>query len=300
MEPFAGFEPQIGEIQALRTFRVGPGGVLYPLFSDVGWAPGANTARCNLAMPFNGSRPFQGPRAFPARQGEGAQPREHDTPEPECSCGYYAYASESAASEYPNARHVLGVVSCWGRVVAGTRGIRAQHARLEAIWMSATVPPELAAAVGARYGHAAVYSDKQRMLAEHPPTVLDCYEPDGPERDARRRGVRAAVAAGLVLGLLPSAWLTSNLDLLVAWWAAFALSVGGALISGRRSGVAAHRRAMQCGALAMWLLAPFGGAAGTFLLRLPMIQLAALLNVQRRVLAREATRFPARIANSDP
>jgi hypothetical protein len=166
--------------------------------------------------------------------------------------------------------------------------------------MSATVPPELAAAVGARYEHAAVYSDKQLMLAEHPPSVLDCYEPDGPERETRRQGIRAAVVAGLVLGLVPSAWLTSNLDLEVAWWAAFALSVSGALISARRAGVAAHRRAMQYGALAMWLLAPFGGAAGTVLLRLPMIQLAALFNAQRRILAREATRFPARITTGDP
>jgi hypothetical protein len=288
VEPFAGFEPQIGEIRAVRTFRIGPRGVLYPLFSDLGWAVGTNTARCNLAA-----------QVHPWHV-DALEPEDHQVPEPDCSCGYYAYASEFAASEYPNAQHVLAVVSCWGRVIAGTRGIRAQHARLEAIWMSMTVPPELAAEVTARYEDASVYSDRQLMLTEHPPTVVDCYELDGPERAARRRVVRAAGVAGLALGLVPSARLTSNLDLLVAWWAGLVLSVAGAVLSQRRGGVAAHRRAMQLGALAMWLLAPFGGAAGIFLLRLPMIQLAALINAQRRILVREATRFPARIANTDP
>ena len=34
MDAFAGFEPQVGEIRAVRSFRVGPDGTLYPLFSD--------------------------------------------------------------------------------------------------------------------------------------------------------------------------------------------------------------------------------------------------------------------------
>ena len=43
METYAGFEPQIGEIRALRTFRIGPDGKLYPLYSDTAWVDGTNT-----------------------------------------------------------------------------------------------------------------------------------------------------------------------------------------------------------------------------------------------------------------
>jgi hypothetical protein len=58
----------------------------------------------------------------------------------------------------------------------------------------------------------------------------------------------------------------------------------------------AKRRLIQSCALGLWLLSPFGGPAGTFLLRLPLLQLAALMHAQRRLLARESNRFPARIA----
>jgi hypothetical protein len=275
MEPYAGFEPQVGEIRALRTFRIGPNGLLYPLFTDAAWSAGTNTARCNLG---------------------GA----HASPEPDCTCGYYAYASDSAAGEYPNAHHVLAVVACWGRVIAGTRGIRAEHARVEAVWMSEKVPTELADTVAECYPAAAVYTDKQLMLTEHPPTQLDCYELADSGRATRRRGVRVAVVAAIGLGLLPHTWLAGNLDLLVAWLLELTGFLIAATYSYRRHGVAAKRRAMQSFALVLWLLSPFGGAAGTFLLRVPMMQLAFLIMAQRRALSLEASRFPARIATLGP
>jgi hypothetical protein len=48
-------------------------------------------------------------------------------------------------------------------------------------------------------------------------------------------------------------------------------------------------------AVALWLLAPFAGAVGVLLLRLPLIQIAALLFVQRVLLARAASTFPAEV-----
>ena len=46
--PDAGqFEPQLGEIRAVRTFRVGPGGLLFPLFSRRPWVDGDNEAACH-------------------------------------------------------------------------------------------------------------------------------------------------------------------------------------------------------------------------------------------------------------
>src|SRR5882762_5927320 len=112
MEAFSGFEPQVGEIRALRTFRIGRDGGLYPLFSDVRWAAHANTARCRSP-------------------GMGRDETDHLVVEPGCTCGFYAYADEQTAAEYPHSRHVLAVVACWGRIIAGTRGLRSQYTRVE-------------------------------------------------------------------------------------------------------------------------------------------------------------------------
>src|SRR5690242_10479173 len=149
MEPYAGFEPQVGEIRAVRTFRIGAGGWLYPLFGTTKWTDGPNTARCRHRPP------------DPANA--------HDAPDPDCACGFYAYGDDVAAAEYAHARHVLAVVSCWGRVIAGTRGVRAEHARIDGLWMSPAVPAELAAAVGVNYPGSRIYADRATLLRECPP-----------------------------------------------------------------------------------------------------------------------------------
>ena len=278
MEAYAGFEPRIGEIRALRTFRIGPGGVLYPLFSSTSWSDGTNTARCHAG----------------AASDESA---EHRAPEPDCTCGFYAYAGEAGAAEYPNARHVLAVVACWGRIIAGTRGIRAEHGRVEAIWMSDTVPPDLAAQVVSRYPCVAPYSDKLAMLAAHPPTVLESYEIEAPrERATKRVALRLAIVVALIVGVLPPHWLGSNQDARIVWAAELCFFlVGVAVLRRKRTDIAARRRMVLFAAVALWLVAPFAGAVGVILLRLPLIQIAALMMIQRAVLARAASVFPAEV-----
>ena len=176
MDAFAGFEPQVGEIRAVRSFRVGPDGTLYPLFSDQAWVDGANTARCRVTP----------------------DDPDHGAPDPECTCGFYAYASARAADEYPHARHVLAVIACWGRVIAGSRGIRAEKARIEAIWMSPKVPEYLRRAVTARYPTAVVEPDVDQLLVDHPPSELSCYDPQ-PPREPRARQIATRVAVGVAL-----------------------------------------------------------------------------------------------------
>ena len=282
MDAYDGMDLQVGEIRAVRTFRIGPGGTLYPLFSDSPWLEGANTARCRLAPPLGVDV-------------SGWEP--HTAPEPDCTCGYYAYGSEEAALEYAFARHVLAVISCWGHVVAGTRGIRAQHARVEAIWMSETVPADLAAMVRSQYPSVEVFADKASMLAAYPPSTLECYVAEPPrDRLAKRVALRIAVGTALVVGLLPPHWLSSNSNARLVWAAELAFFVLAALVlRRRRTDFHARRRALLFFALALWLIAPFAGVAGTLLLRLPLMQLAALTAVQRRLIAQEATRFPATV-----
>ncbi len=137
MDSYGGFEPQVGQIRALRTFRIGPDGALYPLFSNEPWQDGSNTARC---------------------LGKDRPP--HPSPAPDCTCGFYAYGAEQWVSDHPHSRHVLAVVACWGRIIAGTRGLRAEHCRIEALWLSAAVPADLAARVHLHHPSVAVHRDR--------------------------------------------------------------------------------------------------------------------------------------------
>jgi hypothetical protein len=282
MEDYAGFEPQVGEIRALRTFRIGPDSGLYPLYSDTAWIEGKNTASCNVLSAVSGDH-FETAR--------------HAAPDPACTCGYYAYASESAAAERPHAQHVLAVVACWGKVIAGTRGIRAEHARVEALWMSATVPGDLASSVAARYPTTTVYSDQAAMLAEHPPTVLECYEPDEPGPSRKSLAMRLAIVAALVIGSLPAGWIWQQQYLRLIWAAEVCLFVAAAVILRRtRRDIRAPATTLLYLGLTVWLVAPFAGSAGLVLLRLPLVQITTLGLLQRTHLNREARRFPARIA----
>jgi hypothetical protein len=275
MDPYAGFEPSVGEIAAVRTFRIGRGGTLCPLFSDEAWEDGANEARCRNVPP--------GAVAL------------HPAPDPGCTCGFYAYGSE-AAVEYRHERHVLAVVSFWGRVIAGTRGLRAEHGRVEALWLSETVPAELAARVARRYPSVALYRDRAAMLAEHPPTPLDCYEPmPAARRPWSGRWWSAAALSLAVASTLPADWLGG---VAVAQWtdgvAFFLLMIAAVALGWRRpDDPAVPRRRLFLFAVALWTVAPFGGTLGVLFLRLPLLEVAVLTAVQWARVVRAARRFPA-------
>jgi hypothetical protein len=278
MEPYAGFEPAVGEIRALRTFRVGPGGHLYSLFSDAPWREGENSADCRL-------------RAADSL-------RQHPAPDPDCTCGFYAYGSAASAEEYPHARHVLGVVACWGRVIAGTRGLRAEHGRVEALWFSETVPADLVELVRGCYPSAAVFRDRAALLTEHPPTRLDCYDPEAQPRPIPgKRLLPVAALAAVVVGALPADWLGGPHPAAVVWSsiaAAFllvALMVGGR----RRADPSAHRQRIIAVGVVVWIMAAFLGFSGLLLLRLPLLEVGAVAVLQRRRFMRAATQFPAPI-----
>jgi hypothetical protein len=286
VEDYAGFEPQIGEIRALRTFRIGPGGILYPLFSDTPWADGSNTARCNM----------------PPTTDEPVGARSHAAPEPDCTCGYYAYAAETGAAEHPHARYVLAVVACWGKVIAGTRGIRAQHARIEALWMGDTVPSGLANTVATRYPATTIYSDKAAMLGEHPPTPLDCYEIDIPRDHPRSKlGLRVAIVLALAVGSLPGRWIWQHQNVRLIWAGEVCFFIAAVVILRlTRTDMRARAAMLLYAGVTMWLIAPFAGTAGVLLLRLPLLQIATFGLIQRNHINREAKRFPARITRPEP
>jgi hypothetical protein len=253
MDAFSGTEPLVGEIVGLRTFRIDDSGLLLPLYSHGAWYDGANTAEC---APPTGHHPR----------------RPHAVPDPDCECGFYAYGSAAVAARNRNSRYVQAVVSCWGGVVAGTKGFRAEHARIDALWIGPSAPPWLRKRVAARYPSARLYANASAMLAEHPPTSLDCYR----EAGARRRvpAVAAVVGGGalLALGLLPMQTLHASGALWNLWLVIVGLiaALTGWLLLGTHD--AGHfAAAFVVAGLLAWLLAPLFGLTG-WLLRVPVLR----------------------------
>lgn len=254
MPPFAGSEPLVGEVVGLRTFRVDESGLLLPLYSTLSWYDGPNTATC---APPTGERPRS----------------DHLVPAPDCECGFYAYGTEQAARQNRHMRYVQAVVSCWGDVVAGTHGVRAQYARIDAIWLHPNVPSWARHRVATRYPSARIYADRAAMLAEHPLSRLDCYD-DAPA-PRNRFGPPWLWLAGLLtlaLGALPSGTLHAATVLWWAWLSISALlaaSAGWLLVGAQTAG---HRAAalLALGVLG-WVLSPVFGWPG-WLLRLPLLR----------------------------
>jgi hypothetical protein len=250
---FSGTELLVGEIVGLRTFRIDDCGLLLPLYSDGAWYDGTNTAVC---APPTGHHP-RGPHAVPAD---------------DCECGFYAYGTAAAAARNRHTRYVQAVVSCWGGVVAGTRGVRAEHARIDALWISPDAPDWLRKRVAVRYPSARLYAAESAMLAEHPLTELACYRTPTHRRVGPFLGAALLGALVLALGLLPFEMLHASVALWATWvlaTAATALTTVWLLLGHHGAG---HLAAafVVAGVLA-WLLAPAFGLSG-WLLRVPLLR----------------------------
>ncbi|MGN6610069.1 MAG: hypothetical protein ACTHMS_24050 [Jatrophihabitans sp.] len=252
-----GVEPLVGEIRGLRTFRVDEAGLLLPLYSECAWDDGDNIATC---APPTGDHPR----------------REHVVPSDDCECGYYAYGTLEAARRQRQARFVLAIVACWGNVVAGTQGVRAEHARVEAIWVAPTAPAFVRRRLGVRYPSARLYDDVDVMLAEFPLTALPCYEPPRRRGALRRAGVGALLALLLTLGVLPLEVLRGTGLLWDLWLAATtaALAATAWLAAGARWAGHVAAALVMTGFVA-WLVAPWLGLSG-WLLRAPLLRGAAV------------------------
>jgi hypothetical protein len=250
---FCGAEPLVGEIVGLRTFRIDDSGMLLPLYSNGAWYDGRNTAACS---PPTGQHE-RGP---------------HPVPSDDCECGFYAYGTAEAATRNRHMRYVQAVVSCWGQVVAGTQGVRAEHARIDALWINAEAPDWLRKRVVARYPSARMYRDAAAMRSEHPLTELRCYGPPDTHRLRSSLGLGLVGLALIVLGALPLGVLR-DVDLL---WGAWIVVTAAAAALTAWLLVGAHGAGHVAAALVMagvvgWLIAPLFGVSG-WLLRVPLLR----------------------------
>jgi hypothetical protein len=251
---FSGSEPLVGEIRALRTFRVDDEGTLLPLYSNGAWYDGVNTATCSP------------PTGDHHRRGS------HQVPASDCECGFYGYGTVEAAEQNRHARYVRAVVSCWGGVIAGTQGVRAEHARIDAIWLHPEAPRWLRLRVGVRYPSARIYAAADAMVAEHPLTALSCYETREKVQPAARVGAVAGVLALIGLGLLPLGSLHGSVPLWDAWLAVTAaVAVLTAWLTVGTHAVGHLAAAFVMAGVLGWLLAPLFGVTG-WLLRVPLLR----------------------------
>lgn len=88
-------------------------------------------------IPYRWEAPVAEARCFPANRnlqfGRGWLDEPHNAPHPRCKCGIYAVYRPRAATPFPDAERVWGVVTLWGRIEVHVDGMRAQHARVEAL-----------------------------------------------------------------------------------------------------------------------------------------------------------------------
>jgi hypothetical protein len=255
MREYSGCEPLVGEVVGLRTFRVDESGMLLPLYSDRSWYDGVNVATCAP------------PTGEPERH-------DHQIASPGCQCGFYAFGSVQAASRQRHCRYVQAVVSCWGSVVAGTQGVRAENARIEAIWLGPRAPAWLVKRVALTYPSARIYGEHAAMLLAHPLSVLPCYAPPRAASIPMRAAASLAGVALVGLGLVPSPILHGGLRSL---WLGVVMAIGvlalWLLLGSRRVGhTAAGLLLVAAGA---WFAAPLCGLAG-WVLRLPVLRAVAV------------------------
>lgn len=137
-------EPIVGEIYATRTFGVTREGSLTGLHhQDFVWADGENTAVCHASGP--------------ARKEAGA----HRTPELKCRCGFYGYTMTSQTTPE---NQVLGVIACSGKTVAGDLGLRAEKARIVALFFGDAVPWKAKREVEKNYPSAEIFEDRDQLV----------------------------------------------------------------------------------------------------------------------------------------
>lgn len=188
-------EPMIGEVTALRSFRLTDDGFLLPL-TDAGgtdpWPVTISTAKCNLG-------------------------RDHLSPDPDCSCGFYAYGNRAwveDTGEYMWSRLILAAVHCSGRLVAGEKGVRAEKVRLVACYVNKHAPAAVLERLRVNYPDVEFHASRKSLLEAHPETSLSTYI------EVPKRPFSASVKAAL--RFLPAALF----PLLILGFAALFLTVG--------------------------------------------------------------------------
>ena len=114
------YAPDLVEpVVAFRAWRILDGALLSP-YIPCRWDGRVMHAVC---YPANRSLTF----------GRGWLSEAHASPHPDCRCGIYAYHRPGAQQYFGEWEWVEGIVTAWGCIEAHADGLRAEHARVEAL-----------------------------------------------------------------------------------------------------------------------------------------------------------------------
>lgn len=147
--PYSGrtwdYDLAIGSVFGVRWFSVDSHGRLTGPQTSSMWKPGENVARCS-SLRLYGSLSYSvslfGSSLPELSTPEPTKAEKHETPADNCACGFYAYALGCDDKQYAlkdgpfrrdKARRVYAVVEAYGRVMLGTKGFRAEKARIVAV-----------------------------------------------------------------------------------------------------------------------------------------------------------------------
>jgi hypothetical protein len=119
-EPAALQPPDLIEpVVAYRSWRVVEG-ALRSVYLPSFWTEREVTAECMAA-------------AAPDADADRTAPDGHRAPDRGCTCGIYAYYEPDRNFPTVDYRGVIGIVSVWGTIELHEEGMRAEHARVEAL-----------------------------------------------------------------------------------------------------------------------------------------------------------------------
>ena len=159
----------VGAIRGFRWWRLSGSWLISPWRGDVRWTREDNLASC-LG------------RRLLLRWKQHGLPHERGIPEADCSCGFYAMLQApidgwNVPGSWPlnpslsggPISLVFGVCQGFGRVILGEYGWRAQHARVDALYVPASrTPTDLVRGASEAYD-APIYRDLDSLRAERGP-----------------------------------------------------------------------------------------------------------------------------------
>jgi len=169
----------------LRAFRMTADG-LTGVHKQVPWEPGENTAVCKRTA---GEAAAWGGYAYGYGYGTVApadlDPHVEPAPFMACSCGFYAYFD--GANTYMNTTRVAGLIEGYGHLIVGSRGFRAENARIVALIQPGEMTDDEEfewRSVCAAYPDAVIFADVAEAVARFPLTPVDLKAVSAVEKQA--------------------------------------------------------------------------------------------------------------------
>lgn len=126
-----------GSLTGVRSFRVDDHGRLRGPVRPAVFKPGENVAQCDVIRFQLAFISIKGGGPFSTQIQDGGlyldTEKKHRPGEMDCTCGYYAYFDNGSNPHHDESECVYGVIQGYGVTTVGSRGFRAEKAKLLAL-----------------------------------------------------------------------------------------------------------------------------------------------------------------------